>query len=919
MKTTSALYKDAQKSNLLLPVRKIELFRQLANGSGWEATATNVTMEVKQLDRLSWKLDTDALNEFKVSNMRITVDNSSRLWDDSSVGRFANFLRYGSKIRISLGLTISGSPEIFPIFTGVIQDVIEESSTPTVQLDIQSLDTFLSAQSAEPAAILVANELLGVGDGVKSDFTTAKFPVGLFKEVRVGGVPVRPVLRYTASALGDPTGPAKISFVAIKPAPGQEVRADYLVWKTNEKIEQVVQNLMALVPQINIATIEPVVFSPPAQREILHTYISDFSAYDLRLAQVQPEDPPPQNNGLVAMNPFDTKAKWQAGTASRINFARVANGIEPFWTAQYEGDYLPGQEEIQEEGSTNPFWQELPSSPPATRTPAGGVLSVVQNGTSDYYILDLAEDAGPSKSIYARIRASKITGDIEIGTIIPGSNPVLGAKLWFDNLSRVRVRTNNGFSSSFNVDVTQFHNYRLTFTMASKNSGTWQLYIDGTQVGSGTVGKADALDQQGIFLHSVAGGGGNSLDVDYLRYYGATNTFPVSTWSQVIDYGIHFAGLVQAGVINTLGPFFADIQGNPASIQFFFSWSADGVTYSTEQQVASGANLGSFTTANAPRFIKIRIQITGNEDPVLVAVKRLFLPALAVSNVIDGGDGIVSWDTWSPTVVAGNGAVANFTATVVSSNPSGFGFYQVLGSGNAIQTGTAAKAQGYTAQKLVFISLFTTTGPTSPFLRESVFDFTTATVLVSMVNLGGLTVLDAIDELAKIADFEIGFDGNGQFFFRNKAAQPTSLLTLDGSNLQKVQSFQPGWDRIYNQIKATFGSFVKQVDSQTQNEPAPTSIQRFGTRILTIGGGNLVFQTDVDLATVMAVRYFTRYKEPKRRATVIARYMPEVELGDRVTLNINFPRQIAQTFDARILGIAHQLMDFVTELDLQEI
>ena len=57
----------------------------------------------------------------------------------------------------------------------------------------------------------------------------------------------------------------------------------------------------------------------------------------------------------------------------------------------------------------------------------------------------------------------------------------------------------------------------------------------------------------------------------------------------------------------------------------------------------------------------------------------------------------------------------------------------------------------------------------------------------------------------------------------------------------------------------------------------------------------------------------------KRRATVIARYMPEVELGDRVTLNINFPRQIAQSFDARILGIAHQLMDFATELDLQEI
>ena len=81
----------------------------------------------------------------------------------------------------------------------------------------------------------------------------------------------------------------------------------------------------------------------------------------------------------------------------------------------------------------------------------------------------------------------------------------------------------------------------------------------------------------------------------------------------------------------------------------------------------------------------------------------------------------------------------------------------------------------------------------------------------------------------------------------------------------------------------------------------------------------MVFQTDADLATVMGKRYFTRYKEPKRRATVIARYMPELELGDRVTLNITFPRRIAQTFDARVLGVAHRLMDFKSEFTLQEI
>jgi prophage tail gpP-like protein len=204
-------------------------------------------------------------------------------------------------------------------------------------------------------------------------------------------------------------------------------------------------------------------------------------------------------------------------------------------------------------------------------------------------------------------------------------------------------------------------------------------------------------------------------------------------------------------------------------------------------------------------------------------------------------------------------------------------------------------------------------------LRETVIDFTTRTVLVSMVNLGTRTVWDVLTELAKIADFEIGLDGEGRFFFRNKSPSASSVVTLGGSNLEKVQSFSPGWDRVFNSIRASFGSYVQEANSTTEGEAAPTSIDRFGVRSLPVGGGSLVFQTDVDLATVMARRYFARYKEPKRRATVSARYMPELELGDRVAVDIQIPRQILQGFDARVLGVAHDLMNFKTELDLLEV
>lgn len=919
MKTVSAPYQDTQESSQILPVRKVELYRRLANGSDWEAQATDITNEIVRLDRLSWKLDTDALNEFKASNIRIEVENTDRRWDDDS-SRFVGFLRFRSKIRISLGLNVDNVEEIFPVFTGVIEDTNESSDKPVLQLEIESLDALLRTRSAEPAAILVTNELLGVGDGIASEFSTSQFPVGAVKEVRVGGVPERVGVRYNVAGLNDPSRPAKVSFVSIQPAPSQEVRADYLVWKKDQRIEQVASDLMAIIPQVPVSQIEPVVFDPPAERQILHTLQGDFEAYDLRLAKVDEEDSPPEEDGLVTMDPFDSKTEWETGTLSHINSRRVAGGIAPQWTSQYEGDFLPGDEEVQVEGVPFGSWQDLQSPPNnANRTPSNGILSVVQPNIGDYIIRNPNEGTSLSRIVCARIRLTNINASrVEIGTRVPGGSPELGASIWFETLSAVRVRTGGTEFGPFNVNVTQFHNYRLALNMASANSGTWTLFIDGTQVGTGAVGQADLFMFSGIFLHSISGSTGCAFDVDYLRFSGDGTTFPVGNWTRAVDYSVHLAGIVQSSLINTLGPFFAVPQGNAAGIQYFFSWSANGTSYSTEQPVSIGANLGSFVPANAPRFVKFRIQITADDNPMLVGVKNLFLPALAISNVIDAGSGVVSWESWRAATDPADGTVSRFTAAAAAT-PSGFGYYRAVTPSDSIESDDAAVLDGATAERLVFITLLATSGESPPALRETVIDFTTRTVLVSMVNLGTRTVWDVLTELAKIADFEIGLDGEGKFFFRNKSPSASSVLTLGGSNLEKVQSFSPGWDRVFNSIRASFGSYVQEANSETEGEAAPTSVDRFGVRSLPIGGGSLVFQTDVDLATVMARRYFSRYKEPKRRATVSARYMPELELGDRVTVDIQIPRQILQSFDARVLGVAHDLMRFKTELDLLEV
>ncbi|OGS08248.1 MAG: hypothetical protein A2270_10480 [Elusimicrobia bacterium RIFOXYA12_FULL_51_18] len=913
MKTVSQGYKAAQASNLIYPVRKVELFRRLTNGSGWEAAAIDVTTEIVRLDRLSWKLDTDALNEYKASNISIEVDNSKRLWDDGSVGRFAGFLRFHSQIRISLGLKVAGADEISPVFTGVIEDAVEDSGMPTLQLDIQSMDQLLEDADADKAAIPVNNELLGIGDGLRAEFELANTPVGAVKEVRVAGEVMRPGTRWTASNLNDPQKKAVIKFETVQPQLAAEVRSDCVVWKRDQQIHNVVNDLLASVPQVQTAAVETVQFDPAAQREILHTCVGDFAPYSLYRALIIPEDEPPAGDGQLTIDAYDTAAKWLAGlNVSRINFDRIKNGIHPRWTSQYEADYEPAQEKSIIEGNyAFPWFEFLPSG--TTATLSGSVRTVTHAGGADYVLQNTAEEFNLSRCVCARLRFSSISGTVTLGTMV-GQSPFLGAQIEFLNLNQVRVRSAIT-SANYSVSLTQFHTFRLALTLTSVSAGTWALFVDGTQVLSGTLG-AFPSGTSGIRLQSS---GSNTFYIDYLRYNGISATPSTGQLTLKVDYGPQLAGLTTFSLITTLGPFFAELQGLASGAQFYHSWSADDLTYSAETAVSNGGNIGSWTNAQSPRYVKFRIAITDTLESLPYGIKRIWLPAIAESPLIDGGSGTVSWDAWKAAIENNNGSVQRFTAAGANSQ-SGFSFHRALGANDTIISDEFAVSQGFPMPaKMAFITLMNTSGVNLPVHRLSVITLTTRNVLISMANFASRSVLDVIKELARIADFELGMDGMGRFFFRNKAAAAVSLLTLDGSNIEKVQSINPGWDRVFNSIRASFGEFVKTVDSQTEGEAAPTSNQRFGVRPLSVGGGGMLFQTDVDLATVMAKRYFNRYKEPKRRATLTARFMPELELGDRVTFTIPAPRQIGQIFDARIIGVAQDLMNFRTELDLLEV
>lgn len=911
MKQTSQAYKKAQESNLLKPARKVELFRRIPDSISWTTEPIDITNEVISLERLSWKLDTEGLNEFKASNIRIEVENSKGQWFNDSE-RFNGYLRFQSKIKLWLGV----NDELLPCWLGYIDDLIIDSNKPTITLEVKSIEQLLETIKASDGAVHINNELIGIGDGIKAEFELSQTPVGEVKEVRVGGEFQRPGTRWSVSNLNEPYKKAVIKFETIQPEPGKEIRADYVVWKRNKQSHEIVNDLLSLAPYLS-KQIEPVKFDPPAEREIIHTYLSDFEEYSLHNAKVIPDEEPPQNDGQLTINGYDTEERWKSAfNINRINFKRIKNGITPLWSSQYEAEHPPSQEKGIIEGDwTFPWSETLPTG--STAELSDSMRTITHNGGADYLLYNQAEEFGLSRSICARLKFTNLGGRVTLGTMLSQS-PYLGAQIEFINLNQVRVRSQT-LSQTYNVNLTQFHVFRLSLELVNQSSGVWRLYIDGTQVLSGALGTLSG-GSSGVRLQSTTTSN-NTFQIDYIRYNGISSNIASGEITFKIDYGAELSGLTTFSLINTLGPFFAEIQGSNTGANFYYSWSSDDVNYSTEIQLQNGSNVGNWNNTNSPRFVKFRIALTDTLESTPSGIKRLWLPAITTSPAIDGGDGIVSWERWKFIGLTNNGSIHRFTAASTNLTLSGFGFHRSVGSDNLIKTDEYQQSLGFgITQKMCFIILMNTSGPIPPVLKTNVITLTTKNVLLTMANYGNNSVLEIIKELARISDFEIGIDGEGKFFFRNKFKQQTPVITLDALNVIEINNIACGYDRVYNSIQANFGRFFKLADSTTENEPEPTSIKRFGTRVLSVGGGNMLFESDVDLASVMAKRYFNNYKEPKHRLTLTTRFMPELDLGDIARLNLKIGnRQIIPEFNAKIIGIAHDLMEFKTELELLEL
>jgi hypothetical protein len=250
----------------------------------WETSWTVLAeSEVAGVSPMTEQLDSQNLNEFKASNISITVKNNDNRWrPDNRAGKFAPdsasplyfYSDYWTKFRIRLGIKLypwlptDTTYEYTTRFVGLAVEYTY-SSQDDAQITVQGLESLLMNTNAEDVSTLVTGESLGTGNGVTTQFTTAHPGVGIIVEVSVAGITSVPPA-YTVSQLNDTTLGAKITFAAA-PASGT-IRATYKYWTQSANVETLVASLLT---QAGISggsqVINPVIFP----KGVSHTFSQD--------------------------------------------------------------------------------------------------------------------------------------------------------------------------------------------------------------------------------------------------------------------------------------------------------------------------------------------------------------------------------------------------------------------------------------------------------------------------------------------------------------------------------------------------------------------------------------------------------------------------------------------------------------------
>lgn len=820
MRTVTDAFKAA------LRVDRPKMFKEVAykryfwdaaeNAYDWENDWTVIPEDdVSSVSAITEQLDSEQLNEFKVSNLTLTLKNADNRWrEDNAAGIFAPdagsrlhaYNPYWTKFRVRVAVLLAdGTYEYVTRFTGLATE-FTYSSRDLVQITVNGLESLLMNANAEDVSTRVVEENAGAGNGILTAFDTVNPGVGIIEEVSLDGIEQQAGTDFDVSQLDDPTLPAVVTF-SIPPGGGVVVRITYRYWQQNKRIEEIVEDLLVTAGLDSAALdINPVLFSQPILNAIT----------------------------------VDSTTDWLAGTLSKIDYQTVPGSIkiDLFNTGNMEtldtfadGDF-----------TNNPTWNP---SGNLTWSVTGGKLRYVKGGVTVRGLIWTIPNTAQIGEWYMdwvvplpvadRMYWGIIANGQKFGPLVPpmfnqwtgtwlqwiadsGGNQTLSLFLNGVEVASMPVAFTNGES-------VQFHIRRHP-------SGLTQVIQNGT-----------LLLMQGVSTDVVApvyfgigsGEGAFSSTQDFDNFHRPKSTFDATYTSDIFD--------MTAG-LQFIGKMFVDYTAGGGTVTFETRTSTDGISFDAWTEIASNGQVLSATK----RYIQFRITF---------------------------------------------------------SHPS--------------------------------------SSYAEPIVHKVRIEYQTNVANITVAKFTGQTVYQAVQTLGQFCNYEWGFTPDERFFFRAKHVDMQPDVELGRNYTADISAMTTGYDRVYSEVRVTYGQFTAVLKAPGDTPKDPRA--RFGSRIFEVSVTDIIIGNDADIATGVSKIFFAELTKPRRRFKAACGFLPHVDLSDTalVTFDQNRPRkawhmgdetvemgdndaqlfgqgdQVVDGMSAKIIGARHNMDQFSTELDLEEI
>lgn len=274
------------------------------------------------------------------------------------------------------------------------------------------------------------------------------------------------------------------------------------------------------------------------------------------------------------------------------------------------------------------------------------------------------------------------------------------------------------------------------------------------------------------------------------------------------------------------------------------------------------------------------------------------------SPVIDGGSRLASWKNFTASGEAGGGSCSYYTRSKTAQDLP-------WGDWNLIEPGSVIDESGRYLQ-LKWAGKSDAAQTSVPKLTGWRAEWEASGVNIAMINTSSMSCLDVVRELARLSGYQIGFDSEGTFFFKQRPILSSPSLKLTQRDIISVESVNGGADKLYNRVSVNFGDYTCIVDDFTLGLPRPNLIDKYGLKELSLSSGALLPAQNANLARACAPGIYKEAGKLKKRAAVVCRFLPQIELGDVV--EVDFAPYLSGNMTVE--GLEFNLNDWTLRLDL---